>query len=71
LAIKRQGSPVEKGLDRSTFEITDDVVDWAARIVGSAKATTQIFDLNISENLVPPGFVMRRYVVPHMTIHLT
>ena len=71
MAMKRQGSPVEKGLDRSRFEITDDVVDWAARIVGRAKATTQIFDLNISENLFAPRFVMRRCVVPHMTIHLT
>jgi hypothetical protein len=47
--MKRQGSPVEKGLDRSIFEITEDVVDWAARIVGSAKKTTQIFDLNIEK----------------------
>ena len=71
MAMKRQGSPVEKGLDRSMFEITDDVVDWAARIVGSAKVITQIFDLNIGENLVAPRLVTRRCVVPHMTIHLT
>jgi hypothetical protein len=39
--MKRQACRVEKGLDRLMFEITDDVMDWAATTVASAKVTTE------------------------------